>query len=546
MKYNFILLLLLIAIINTSFAEKSKNEQIQRAPAGILDNQANTISNINFMSGNNGILFLNQTQNTGTGYWPRGSINQYMFGGGIWFACQKTIDSSQIIDNGDGTYDTTTVSYLNKLCSISYDPNSGSSWMVPGRIEDGNEVIKTDNWKYRIYFSTDFDASGKPKMAFDKYYWPIWNDDTHNALGLGSYIQDIESRKVDNYPKGPFYKSDEDIFTTFKDTDLAAYLDTFKIREAQGYPLGLQYEQTILSWKSEDYKDMTIIFYKITNMSQDTLRNCFVAPIYDMDLALSTNASPGAGNDRAKFYTDDRSLNLGVAWTRSDQGEYGRGFGYLGISFIMTPAVDGNQRLMMPEDYFDKDNQIGLITFRNWSIEEDLKDDSTRFDFVVSGTIDENTIPGDRRMLFSSGPFDMYPGETAYLATQINIAKSLSDWEASGEVEDMQILIDKVRQGQNFFNDKIMNKFEDFANNQLDFQLYPNPSKDFVQIKHNFQNRVNIVIYDILGRKILQEQIENSKNVIIELDLSEFPPANYIICISDNNTLISKNLVLTK
>jgi hypothetical protein len=110
----------------------------------------------------------------------------------------------------------------------------------------------------------------------------------------------------------------------------------------------------------------------------------------------------------------------------------------------------------------------------------------------------------------------------------------------------MQILIDKVRQGQNFFYDKIMDKFEDFTNNQLDFQLYPNPSDDFVQIKHNFQNRVNIVIYDILGRKILQEQIENSKNIIIELDLRELPPADYIICISDNNTLISKNLVLTK
>jgi len=230
----------------------------------------------------------------------------------------------------------------------------------------------------------------------------------------------------------------------------------------------------------------------------------------------------------------------------SDQGEYGRGFGYLGVSLIMTPAVDGDNRLMPAEEYLNRDNQIGLITFRNWSIEEDNKEDSMRYNFTVSGNIDENTIPGDRRMLFSSGPFDMYPGETAYLATQINVANSLSSWEASGEVDDMQLLINKVKQGQNFFYDKILSKFDDFSNQGNDFQIYPNPASDIVQIRHNFQNQVNIAVYDILGRKILQEQIENSKNIIFELDLRELPPANYIICITDNNTLISKNLVLTK
>jgi hypothetical protein len=34
-------------------------------------------------------LEINVSQGVGGGYWPRGSQNQYIFGGGVWFGAKK-------------------------------------------------------------------------------------------------------------------------------------------------------------------------------------------------------------------------------------------------------------------------------------------------------------------------------------------------------------------------------------------------------------------------------------------------------------------------
>src|SRR6056297_2241273 len=63
---------------------KKKGEEIQRDPTQVFDFQWNTVSNFEFPVTNYGILFLDIPNNLGGGYWPRGSLNQYLFGGGIW------------------------------------------------------------------------------------------------------------------------------------------------------------------------------------------------------------------------------------------------------------------------------------------------------------------------------------------------------------------------------------------------------------------------------------------------------------------------------
>ncbi|RZK98520.1 MAG: hypothetical protein EOO89_32180, partial [Pedobacter sp.] len=150
----------------TRDTQKSKQQdQILRAAKGPFDQQQNKVSSIAFYTTNYGI-FGNNGQ-VGGGYWPRGSKNQYIFGGGIWFGGLKNVTKQR-----EGQADTTVVE---KLSVISYNPNSGASWMAPGRVDDGPNLIDDLQKKHRIYFSTDFTSSGTPNVKSDGPNWPIWD-----------------------------------------------------------------------------------------------------------------------------------------------------------------------------------------------------------------------------------------------------------------------------------------------------------------------------------------------------------------------------------
>lgn len=307
---------------------KPSDEPLKRNYTQLFDLQQNTVSNIQFYTTNYGIFGLNVAQNQGGGYWPRGSNNQYIFGGGLWFAAVKP--------RPDGEF--------KKYVEVTYNPNNGRSWMVPGRITDGDSKDASDFKKYRTYFSTDFrKGDGTPLNPDDGANWPIWDTNPNDTLKynryFGFYIDDVNQRNTTAYPKGPAFISGEDIFATYKDTDLNEFDGGAGLRKSQGYPLRLQFEQMIYSWGFGDYKDFIFIKYEVINFSQDTLKECWMASVMDVDVARAPNLTSGAANDRARFYTEDTTLNLAIQWTNTDQGEKGFGFGYLGFDFLESPAV---------------------------------------------------------------------------------------------------------------------------------------------------------------------------------------------------------------
>ena len=225
------------------------------------DLQANTVSKIQFYTTNYGIFGLNVSANVGGGFRPRNSGNQYIFGGGVWFGAIK----ARLVTDSTGKVDTV----YRKMSEISYNPNSGSSWMSPGRIEDGDNVLETADAiaKYRTYISTDFLVDGRPRNTADGPNWAIW--DSHpvtdtlsfNAVDktkqryFGAYINDINARNSAAMPKlddgknkGPVFVSNEDFFSTYKDTDLRQFEDGADVAKSRGYPLHLQFEQTVYTW----------------------------------------------------------------------------------------------------------------------------------------------------------------------------------------------------------------------------------------------------------------------------------------------------------
>lgn len=462
------------ADINRDNLKKVDNQdEIQRRATGEYDLQQNTVSNIQFYTTNYGIFGLDVARLIGGGFWPRGSRNQYIFAGGVWFAAMKTRPGAADPDDKQ------------PYVTISYNPNSGRSWLVPGRIREdgpcgsaplqmlvdpGQESVE----KYRTYFSTDFRVnSGEPLDPEDGPNWPIWDasDDIEDTLKnnryFGHYIDEEDDRDFDTYEKGPAFISGEDIFATYKDTDLSRYEGGAQARELYGYPLMLQYEQMIYSWGFGDYRDFIFLKYTITNYSDDTLTGCWLAPVSDTDIARAPNTAFGAGNDRARFYEEEDSLNLAVQWTDGDRGEGGFGFGYLGFDFLESPAVvqprdstyfvqnqDGTIDTVTVKVFdedtgfirkdkkvYSNDEQLGLVTFVNWNIENDPSSDDQRYGFMSERIKDGDTGPGDKRFMMATGPFNMRPCDTVRVVVGLMIAPTAKGGDADGTTDDLQALV---------------------------------------------------------------------------------------------------------
>lgn len=462
--------------VNTK-GDINQNIMQARTYSGVFDLQKNTVSNIDFYTTNYGIFGFDIARSRGGGFWPRGSQNQYIFSAGFWFGARKYRASAN-----------DTVSYV----TITYNPNSGKGWFVPGRINyggpgskeqpDEDKINNDEKLKYRTYFSTDFNpGTGEPIQSEHGTNWPIWDasdrvEDTLKANRyFGKFIPQVELRNTNTFKKGPAFISGEDIFSTYKDTDLSFYEGGVASRRERGYPLRLQVDQMIYSWGFGDYRDFVFIKYEITNYSPDTLWQCWLAPVLDVDIARAISSSYGAGNDRAKFYDCDTTLNMAVQWTNTDRGEFGYGFGYLGFDFLESPAIqkyydttynevkDNSGNLIRidtiltetPYDpikhagmelprfvrkdslFYASTSQLGLTTFRNWNIEVDPQEDEERYQAISSRLRDGDTGPGDKRLMMSTGDFNMRPGDTARVVIGIILAGTAKGGEADGSCDDM-------------------------------------------------------------------------------------------------------------
>ena len=276
--------------------------------------QLNVYSNIEFYYTNRGVDF-----NAGNGedegcFWPRGSGQSYIFGGGLWFACKKEIEGKR-----------------HQLCELGYNPNSGAGWYIEGQADQAesdvsqSKVDPTDGAtvanKDISYVGPRYDAvqgtyiPGSTTVLTAPYYnWPLWDTSTTKTINhnyyFGDFISNINNRNVTSLeaanpqlaaigkkPK-PVITSEEDILNFYTDdptTDNPEYIPN------TGYPFGVDIQEEIYSWSFGRYRDMIFERFKLKNSSGDSLLDCWMAPAWDPDLDASAS---GAAAEDANSYVD--------------------------------------------------------------------------------------------------------------------------------------------------------------------------------------------------------------------------------------------------
>lgn len=399
--------------------------------------QRNTYSNVSFYYTNRGVLFNND--NVAGLTWPRGSGDVYIFGGGLWFATKKEIQGRR-----------------RKLCELGYNPNSGAGWYMEGeKNELGNASdAAAPDVKYISYVSTRYDKSsgkfiqGSSTAVPPPYYpWPLWDTSTTKNLKenfyFGDYISNVGERQhlQDRAGAGdttvkPAMISEEDIFNIYTDADVS---NNPEYRANTGYPFGLDIQEVIYTWSFGRYRDMIFVRHKVTNRSNDPLYDCWIAPAFDPDLGPGTiSGQDAAGNDHNSFVSDTVGLpahanlpepyashpsllNMGYQWSAREQNKE---FGMVGFSFLESPVINPSNGDVIPNDSVEalggygpnslyQTAQLGLKTFKKWTIRNDPSTGDLRYDFVSSGALDPDLgIEDDMRLLFATGPFTLKPGKS--------------------------------------------------------------------------------------------------------------------------------------
>ncbi len=408
--------------------------------------QRNTLSNIDFFYTNKGILFNNDA--VAGCNWPRGSVNSYIFGGGLWFATKKNISGKK-----------------RKLCELGYNPNSGAGWFTEGEI--GNTTAGAEEFISYVsprYNKANGNYTGGPNSTVLAPYahWPLWDTSATKTLNRNYYFGDYISNEADRLalqgkadrnealPNGkipkPAMLSQEDIVNVYSD---AAVLANPEYKAGSGYPFNLNVVEVIYSWSFGKYRDMMFIRRKVTNASKDTLFECFLSPAFDPDLGVGGGAAANDINsyfgsspqdllDCQKFFpvsspyhNDPAALNMARQWSKSESSAVPPGeYGAIGFTFLESPVTSPNGDIIDISDsdavggYCNGAKQLGMTTFKQWTIANDPPTPDLRYDFLSSGVRDhDESIVADMRLLFATGPFTLQPGKSVETTVGIGIAR---------------------------------------------------------------------------------------------------------------------------
>ncbi|WAC01304.1 T9SS type A sorting domain-containing protein [Lacinutrix neustonica] len=76
-------------------------------------------------------------------------------------------------------------------------------------------------------------------------------------------------------------------------------------------------------------------------------------------------------------------------------------------------------------------------------------------------------------------------------------------------------------------------------NNKLNFSIYPNPTNTgYIEITTASNEAINILVFDILGKQVLNKTINN------RLDVSKLNTGLYILKLNQNGATVTKKLVI--
>ena len=352
-----------------------------RAPA-IIDNTAHMdANNLDMAVTNHGsIAYDLLTGNPGLIY-PKGSTNTVVFAGGLWIAGTVSGDLRAAI----GEY---------------------SQEFVPGPMAGGTyEFDRPDFRTYRI---------------------------ERDGTGYADYLADAVPQGAPVNGQGaPLLYGDVTLWNVFNDADPSVHTNEV----GATLPIGLEVRQTVFGFnRAGPLGNAIFVQWKIYNKGTNTLENAYATAWCDPDLGGPTDDLVGC----------DTTLALGYCYNVSNMdAEYGASPPSIGLTLLRGAVVPGaggatdTLGLTSFVHYINGTDPVSVI--QTHRMMRGLHRDGTaihEFDDPLApvttyeltgdpaaGTGWTDTNPNDRRMMLSSGPFTMAPGDSQVIFTAIVVGQ---------------------------------------------------------------------------------------------------------------------------
>lgn len=369
--------LIAIALVVGAFASDARPAATSDDPgatramgAAKIDNSGRCdINNLDFVVTNHGSLMYELTTGTSGLLYPKGTGKTAVYAAGLWLGGK--VDDSLRVTVGEYSQE-----------------------FAPGPMVDG--AAQPDNARFRVYRITRGDTT-----SADYRDWPIADGAPVDSLGRPAVTGDIT------------------LWCVYNDADPTAHLNS----AGKSAPLGIEVQQSVFAFNQQNpLGDCAFMRFLLINKGGNQIDSMFISFWADPDL--------GGALDDLVGCDARRSIGYCYNATNTDQ-YYGKTPPAVGFDFFQGPLAANpefpGQFEPRPMTSFNRytngtDPRSAVQSYRYM---QGLNADGTPYENVdgeitpfqlagdpVTGEGDIDEGPSDRRMMLSSGPFEMAPGDS--------------------------------------------------------------------------------------------------------------------------------------
>jgi hypothetical protein len=374
--------------------KKGKSRSARSNRTQITDLQRIDINNINMVVKNTG-SFAYDTESGGAGLeFPKGTGKTAVFAAGLWMGALVGSDVRVSVSE----------------YSDDYKPGG-----APGGVPDNPNLPEHKVYKLnRVYL----DASGNVDVA------------TRDAV-----LADYTAGAVPHGAPAVTVLSDGSLSIIGDQMLWSVYNDFGKGVEANAASsnnsLGVEIQQTTFAFSRQGPLGNTVFMrYRIINRGTATLTNAYVSQWSDPDLGGAVDDLVGC----------DTTLSVGFVYNATNNDEqYGAQSPAVGYDFLQGPRVGANVLGLAsfnaypngggPQDSVETYNYMKGLNGDGTPLIDPITGQPTPFNVSgdpVTGTGFLDSAPSDRRLMLSSGPFTMAPGDTQEVVVGIVVAQGTS------------------------------------------------------------------------------------------------------------------------
>ncbi len=345
----------------------------------------------------------------------------------------------------------------------------------------------------------------------------------------------------------PLIKGDQAIYTITNDDLRTGYTSSFVKAEIHTMYYAFN--------RPDDSTLNNTIFasYKIINKSENDYHDYLLGFSTHFDIGYPTDDYTGTDTILKSFYGYNGMPFDNNYQYPNNYGNYPPAISLTALNFNITSTIAYNYfeiSTAPPHNYFEYYNYLKSI----WLDSTHLTHGGLGYGgteptmFIYPGDpvtgegwseVSADNIPSRSWGTMSTGPYNFNAGESIELEFALVFARDYSGGDFA-HLNSVELLKERISQVIDYYNNSF--GVEEFPVPQMEFEIYPNPSNNFIIIETTGnQQNLKYSIYNILGETLMSGIIKNTNQA--QINLEKLNNGIYFIRISDGKTFATRKII---